>query len=127
MILTRQKTTAALLTARIPINSLTGRKRIPGAIMPGYFPATGAPVTTYTVKHRLSGLNNISLGYTVPKELSRKARIESLKIYASVNNAAVYSPDWNYWDPEFRNRDGNGVISTAIPPRYYTLGLNLTF
>ena len=78
-------------------------------------------------KTSLIRLNNISLGYTVPKELSRKARIESLKIYASVNNAAVYSPDWNYWDPEFRNRDSNGAISTAIPPRYYTLGLNLTF
>ena len=91
------------------------------------FSSNGSASFSVYRKTSLIRLNNISLGYTVPKELSKKARIESLKIYASVNNAAVYAPDWNYWDPEFRNRDSNGVISTAIPPRYYTLGLNVIF
>lgn len=91
------------------------------------FSSNGSAGFSVYRKTSLIRLNNISLGYTVPKELSRKARIESLKIYASVNNAAFFAPDWNYWDPEFRNRDSNGAISTAIPPRYYTLGLNLTF
>ncbi|MEO5591558.1 MAG: SusC/RagA family TonB-linked outer membrane protein [Chitinophagaceae bacterium] len=72
-------------------------------------------------------LNTVSIGYTLPKALVHKARIESLKIYANVNNVAAYQPDWNYWDAEYRNRDSNGNISIAIPPRYYTLGLNLTF
>jgi TonB-dependent starch-binding outer membrane protein SusC len=71
-------------------------------------------------------LNTIAVGYTLPKYIVRRARIESLKIYANVTNAGVYSPDWNFWDPEFRNRDSNGTITTAIPPRYYSLGITLT-
>lgn len=91
------------------------------------FSSNGSAGYSVYRKTSLIRLNNISLGYTVPKEISRKARIESLKIYASVNNAYVYAPDWNYWDPEFRNRASDGAISTAIPPRYYSLGVNLTF
>jgi hypothetical protein len=72
-------------------------------------------------------LNTVALGYTLPKALAQKARLESLKIYANVTNLAVYAPDWDFWDPEFRNRDAAGAISTAIPPRYYTLGLTVTF
>jgi hypothetical protein len=72
-------------------------------------------------------LNNIAVGYTLPRHILEKARITSLKVYANVTNAGVYSPDWDYWDPEFRNRDeSNGNISTAIPPRHYSLGINLT-
>ncbi|HTL07262.1 MAG TPA: SusC/RagA family TonB-linked outer membrane protein [Chitinophagaceae bacterium] len=71
-------------------------------------------------------LNNVSLGYTVPKAVVNRAHLESLKFYISVNNPFSYQPDWNYWDAEYRNRDSNGNISIAIPPRYYTLGLNLT-
>ncbi len=72
-------------------------------------------------------LNTISLAYTLPRNLLQKAHIESLKVYANVVNAALYSPDWTYWDPEFRNRATDGTISTAIPPRTYTLGMNVTF
>lgn len=72
-------------------------------------------------------LNTIALGYNIPKRICQKAKLESVKIYANVTNAALYAPDWNFWDPEYRNRDSNGAISTAIPPRYYSLGLNVTF
>ena len=71
-------------------------------------------------------LNNISLAYTVPKNLTQRARIESVKMYVTVNNAFLYAPDWTFWDPEARNRASDGAISTAIPPRIYTLGINLT-
>ena len=84
---------------------------------------------SYSVYRHTSNirLNTVSLGYTLPKTLTSRAKIESLKIYVNVNNPFSYQPDWNYWDAEYRNRDANGVISIAIPPRYYTLGLNLTF
>jgi len=62
-------------------------------------------------------LNNIALAYSLPEQLSNRWKIGAAKIYANVNNAAVYSPKWNYWDPE-----NNGPT-----PRYYTLGLNVTF
>ncbi|MBC7827439.1 MAG: SusC/RagA family TonB-linked outer membrane protein [Chitinophagaceae bacterium] len=72
-------------------------------------------------------LNTVALAYTVPKNITQKAHIESLKMYVNVSNAALYAPDWDYWDPEYRNRAGDGAISTAIPPRIYSLGLNVTF
>jgi hypothetical protein len=72
-------------------------------------------------------LNTIALGYTLPKSMTQKARIESLKLYLNATNVAVYAPDWDYWDPEARNRATNGDISTAIAPRTYSFGLNVTF
>jgi hypothetical protein len=50
-----------------------------------------------------------------------------MKIYANVSNAALFAPDWTYWDPEYRNRASDGAISTAIAPTVYSLGLNVTF
>lgn len=48
----------------------------------------------------------------------QKAKIESLKVYANINNAGMYQPDWTFWDSEYGN---------TPPPRYYSLGLNLSF
>ena len=72
-------------------------------------------------------LNTIALGYNFPKELAQKAHLESLKIYANVTNAAIYQPDWTFWDVEYRNRATDNTISTGIPPRIYSLGVNVTF
>ncbi|HTD93903.1 MAG TPA: SusC/RagA family TonB-linked outer membrane protein, partial [Chitinophagaceae bacterium] len=71
--------------------------------------------------------NNLAIAYTLPEEITRKAGISSLKIYANVTNLGYYAPDWNYWDPEFRDRDADGNITIPPSPRYYTLGLNVTF
>ncbi|MEJ7830458.1 MAG: SusC/RagA family TonB-linked outer membrane protein, partial [Segetibacter sp.] len=71
-------------------------------------------------------LNTVALAYTLPGDLLNRAKIQGLKIYMNVTNAALYAPDWTFWDPEFRNRNNEGNISTAIPPRIYSLGLNLT-
>jgi TonB-linked SusC/RagA family outer membrane protein len=61
-------------------------------------------------------LNTIALAYTLPQNLINKLHVKNAKIYANVNNAAVYTRNWNYWDPE-----NNGPT-----PRYYTLGLNVS-
>lgn len=60
-------------------------------------------------------LSNISLGYTVPTELAHKWKLDGLKAYVNVVNAAVFS-QWNYFDPENKG------------PTPYTInfGLNLT-
>ena len=71
-------------------------------------------------------LNTVALAYTLPKNLAQIARMESVKAYINVSNAYLYAPEWTFWDPEYRNRDSNGAISTAIPPRIYTFGLNIT-
>jgi hypothetical protein len=55
-----------------------------------------------------------------------RAKLGSAKVFVNVTNVGYYAPNWSFWDPEYRNRDASGNISTAIPPRYYTLGINLT-
>lgn len=79
---------------------------------------SGTSGTSFNVFHDNSfiRLNSVALAYTIPKNLISKLRVKNAKIYANVNNAAVYSRDWNYWDPE-----NNGPT-----PRYYTLGLNVS-
>lgn len=61
-------------------------------------------------------LNTIALAYTVPQSLIEKIKVKSAKVYVNVNNAALYAPVWDYWDPQ---NDGP-------TPRYYTLGLNVS-
>ncbi len=91
------------------------------------FSSNGSASYSVYRKANFIRLNTIALGYTLPKELVQRAHLESLKIYANVTNAGIYQPDWTFWDIEYRNRDNNNAISTAIPPRIYSLGLNLTF
>jgi len=64
-------------------------------------------------------LDNLTIGFAMPHRLLSPAKIENLKIYATVRNVAVWKKDknWNYWDIE----------TGDIAPRIYTLGLNLTF
>lgn len=91
------------------------------------YSSNGGAVFSVYRKTSFIRLNTVALAYTLPKQMVQKARIESLKVYVNVSNAAMYSPDWTFWDPEYRNRASNGGISTAIPPRIYTLGLNARF
>ncbi|CAN5382550.1 TonB-dependent receptor [soil metagenome] len=80
----------------------------------------GASYSTYR-KRDFIRLDNIALAYVFPKTLLGKAGIEDFKLYFSVKNAAVYAPDWEYWDPEWDPSTGPGPT-----PRTYTLGFNLT-
>lgn len=63
-------------------------------------------------------ISTVALAYSVPTNILNKAKIGGLRIYANVNNAAIYQPNWTFWDAEYGN---------TPPPRYYSLGLNLTF
>lgn len=63
-------------------------------------------------------LDNLTIGFAMPHRLLSPAKIENLKIYATVRNVAVWKKDknWNYWDIE----------TGDIAPRIYTIGLNLS-
>lgn len=63
---------------------------------------------------------NIQLGYTVPKEISRKFFIENLKIYTSIDNLFTIT-DFPGFDPEIEANVGYPSI------RQYSIGLNVTF
>jgi Outer membrane receptor for ferrienterochelin and colicins len=79
---------------------------------------SGANGTSFNVfwKNSFIRLNNISVAYSLPQQVSERLKVRNLKVYMNVNNAAVYAPVWNYWDPQ---NDGP-------TPRYYTLGLNVS-
>lgn len=69
-------------------------------------------------------LNNISLAYTMPKMIINK--IESVKFYLNVQNAAVFTP-WEYFDPESRaNTETNNAFYQNLMPRIATFGINIT-
>jgi hypothetical protein len=62
-------------------------------------------------------LENITLGYTLPRQITSKLDIEKLKIFGSIRNVAVWAKDWEYWDPE----------TGGLAPRVFTVGLNVIF
>ena len=66
-------------------------------------------------------LKNVEIGYTLPKHLSMKARIENARFYVSAVNLYTFSKfSKKFWDPEV------GADSYPIQTTVF-LGLNLTF
>lgn len=68
-------------------------------------------------------LKNIQLGYTFPSHLTRKIRIEQLRIYASMQNAFTISGMRGGWDPEV----SQNTASIYPVARVLSLGLNVKF
>lgn len=62
-------------------------------------------------------LENIAVGYTLPKQLTQKWGVERVKVSGTIRNVATWAKDWEYGDPE------TGGLGT----RLYSLGVNLTF
>ena len=81
------------------------------------FSNNGGAVFSIWKKTSFIRLNTVALGYTLPTHLVQRARLQSLKVYLNVTNAAMYQPHWTFWDAEYGN---------TPPPRYYSLGINLT-
>lgn len=71
-------------------------------------------------------LDNVAIAYMFPKELVNKAKIQDFKVYFSVKNAALYAPDWQYWDPEWDPNTTTNPNGPGPTPRTFTFGFNLT-
>lgn len=76
-------------------------------------------------------LNNITLGYTLPKRITTKAYITNLRVYATVNNLYTWT-NYSGYDPEVTARRSDPLtpgVDFAAYPRATTwvFGLNLTF
>lgn len=85
---------------------------------------TGAASPAKLYSRSFIRLENISVGYTLPKQLTSKFSLERVKVYGTVRNAAVWAKDWEYGDPETNPAfDSGGGLATRI----YTFGVNLTF
>lgn len=75
-------------------------------------------------------LSNVSVGYTFPRQLVRKASIQGLRLYATGSNLFVWTP-YSGFDPEVSTM-GNGLTPGvdygAYPrSRSFVFGLNITF
>ena len=76
-------------------------------------------------------LNTLSLGYTIPPMLTKKAHIQNIRLYASAYNVFLLT-DYTGFDPEVSSRRNTvltpGLDYSAYPKsRQLIFGLNLTF
>ncbi len=76
-------------------------------------------------------LQNISLGYTIPKTIIESMKIQSMRFYVSAQNLLTIS-GYSGFDPEIgsfnQNPLINGVDNGRFPvARSYTFGLNVNF
>ena len=69
-------------------------------------------------------IKDITLSYTLPSQLIKKAGLGSAKVYASGLNLYTFH-DVNFWDPE-RGIDGMGVGIYPVT-KTFVIGLDLTF
>ncbi|MEI6583332.1 MAG: SusC/RagA family TonB-linked outer membrane protein [Chitinophagia bacterium] len=76
----------------------------------------GGPVTWNVYrKSSFMRIGNVSLAYTLPAATVKKWKIDAMKVYFNVVNAAVFSP-WTYFDPE----------NKGLTPINFNCGLNVT-
>ncbi len=76
-------------------------------------------------------IQNISLGYNLPKSWVSKIGIENLKVYTNLQNVYTFTK-YSGYDPEIGsiNQDAllSGIDNARYPsPRIYTFGVNVTF
>lgn len=78
-------------------------------------------------------IKNITLGYTFPKTLLNKAKIENLRVYVNIQNLYTFTKYTGY-DPEVgaSTQDSTGLTYGLDNGRYpspamYSFGLNITF
>jgi len=75
-------------------------------------------------------INNVTLGYTVPKALTQRAKVNTLRFYVTLNNLYTFTKYTGY-DPEVNTRRSSpltpGVDYAAYPrSRAFLFGLNLS-
>ena len=82
----------------------------------------------YIVDGSYLRLKNISLGYTLPRNLPRQISIERLRFFVMAENLVTWTKYWGF-DPEISSGGKSLGIDKGVYPqaRIWTVGLNLTF
>ncbi|MET4105339.1 TonB-dependent receptor [Hymenobacter sp. UYP22] len=75
-------------------------------------------------------INNVTLGYTLPKTLTTRAHVQQLRFYVTLNNLYTFTK-YSGYDPEVNTRRSSpltpGVDYAAYPrSRAFLFGLNLS-
>jgi hypothetical protein len=76
-------------------------------------------------------VNNVTIGYTLPSRITQRAKITSLRMFATANNLATIT-GYSGYDPDVTSRRGDpltpGVDFAAYPrSRTIVFGVNLNF
>jgi len=88
------------------------------------------PSTRYLDNGSYLRINNITLGYNIPNRISSALSINSLRVYASTNNAFVFTKNLSF-NPDVSNSGNSlnpGIDNNNYPlPRSIVFGLNVGF
>jgi hypothetical protein len=81
-------------------------------------------------------LKNVTLSYTLPKEITRRFKIESLRVFGTAENVLTINPKHFFGDPEVGTGSAES-FTTTIPgqatlfgypnTRQFTFGATITF
>ncbi|MDR0560984.1 MAG: TonB-dependent receptor [Prevotellaceae bacterium] len=98
------------------------------------YAATAQYATNFVFDNHYWRLRNLTLGYTLPSKLTKKAFIENLRIYVSGNNLLTFGPAAKrFSDPETgimgNSYNGNDDTDNGIQGsrRVYMGGIQITF
>ena len=80
--------------------------------------------TRFLVSSNYLSLNNITFGYTVPKDLTRKLYLESVRVYFAADNVALWTKREGL-DP--RQSYVKSTTSLYTPIRTVSGGVKITF
>jgi hypothetical protein len=84
------------------------------------------PQTKYLLSGAYLRIKNITLGYTLPKTLSDKIKLNRIRLFVSGDNIFEWSEVRQYFDPEAITDESN--FGYVYPfNRQYIVGLNVTF
>ena len=80
-------------------------------------------------------LESISISYTLPKRIVSLINAQQFRLTAAVRNAALWTKDWKYWDPEVRELAPRTDAGSAVPrtefsgpaPRTFSISGSVTF
>jgi hypothetical protein len=82
--------------------------------------------TRYLLDGAYLRIKNITLGYTLPKTLSDKIKLNRIRLFVSGDNLFEWSEVRRYFDPEAITDESN--FGYVYPfNRQYIVGLNVTF
>ena len=71
-------------------------------------------------------LKNVTVGYTIPENLTRKIHVDKIRVYFSGDNLATWTKlKSDYLDPEQMTSDSNGRVYPFS--KTYSFGLDITF
>ena len=92
-----------------------------------FFPSNGAVIDRYIEKVNWLKLKTATLGYNLPKEYSKRLRMEQIRLFISGENLFTWS-NYSGIDPEIVDiRTGIDQARNYPLARKFTIGLTLKF